>query len=149
MLMPAEFRGYITRLYFWIFFRWGIIVSSFIIVGNVWHILGRGPFLLHRPPFLIHEQPRKGTSWIGLKDISFITKYLLVSSDSLVITRLVWVILGIYHPRDFWKFWNCTRFTGAISKFSKMHSADLSKIALQNIWLLLNINRNKMNEKQD
>ena len=35
---------------------------SFIIIGYVWHILGRGPFW--PPP--IHEQPRKSPSWIGL-----------------------------------------------------------------------------------
>ena len=36
-------------------------MPSFIIVGYVWQILGRG-----LPP--IREQPRKGPSWIGLKN---------------------------------------------------------------------------------
>ena len=37
-------------------------MPSFIIIGYVWHILGRGPFW--PPP--IREQPRKSPSWIGL-----------------------------------------------------------------------------------
>ena len=37
-------------------------------------------------------------------------------------------IFGINHPRDFWTFWNSPRFTGAISKFWKMHSDNLSQI---------------------
>ena len=37
-------------------------------------------------------------------------------------------IFGINHSRDFWKFCDCPRFTQAISKFSKMHSGNLSQI---------------------
>ena len=37
-------------------------MPSFIIIGYVWHILGRGPFW----PLPIREQPRKSPSWIGL-----------------------------------------------------------------------------------
>ena len=46
---------------------------------------------------------------------------------------------GINHPRDFWKFWNCPCFTWVISKFSKMHSGNLSQIAFPNMWLLVRI----------
>ena len=35
---------------FWIFFRSGITVPSFILVGYVWQILGRGAFLPPPPP---------------------------------------------------------------------------------------------------
>ena len=49
---------------------------------------------------------------------------------------MVRAIFGINHPRDFWKFWNCTRFTRAVSEFSKMHLGNLSQIALPNMWLL-------------
>ena len=42
---------------FWFFFRQGITVSSFISVGSVWQILGRGAFLTTPPP--ICEQPEK------------------------------------------------------------------------------------------
>ena len=35
---------------FWIFFRSGITVRSFIIVGHVWQILGRAAFLPPPPP---------------------------------------------------------------------------------------------------
>ena len=39
-------RGMLRDSYiFWIFFRWGITVSSFIIAGYAWQILGRGTFL--------------------------------------------------------------------------------------------------------
>ena len=44
---------------FWIFFGWGIIVASFIIVGYVWQIFWTETFLL--PP--IREQPQKIPSW--------------------------------------------------------------------------------------
>ena len=50
---------------------------------------------------------------------------------------LVRVILGINHPRNFWKFWNCPCFTRSISKFSKMHLGKLSQIALPNMGLLV------------
>ena len=50
---------------FWNLFRQGIAVPSFIIVGYVRQILERGPFL---PPPPIREQPRKSSSWIGLKE---------------------------------------------------------------------------------
>ena len=46
-------------------------------------------------------------------------------------------IFWINQPRDFWKLWNYPRFTGAISKFSKMHSDNLSQIALSTMWLLV------------
>ena len=42
---------------FWVFFRQGITVSSFISVGSVWQILGRGAFLTTPSP--ICEQPEK------------------------------------------------------------------------------------------
>ena len=71
-----------------------------------------------------------------LKDISFNTKYLLVWCDWPVITYLYQATFGISHPRDFWKVWNCPRFTRAIPKFSKMHPGDLSQSALRNMWLL-------------
>ena len=48
---------------FRIFFRWGIIVSRFIIAGYVWQILRRGTFF---PPSPIHEHRRKIPSSIGL-----------------------------------------------------------------------------------
>ena len=38
---------------FWVFFRWGITVQSFIIVGYIWQISGRGSFLI----------PMHCTSW--------------------------------------------------------------------------------------
>ena len=45
MVMSAELKGCVTWfINFWIFFRWGITVPSFIIVGYVWQISGRGPF---------------------------------------------------------------------------------------------------------
>ena len=47
------------------------------------------------------------------------------------------MILGINQPGDFWKYWNCPRFTRAISKFSKIHLGNLSKITLPNMWLLV------------
>ena len=49
---------------FWNFFRYGITVPSFIIVGYVWQILGRGTFSFLSPP--ISEQPWKIPSLIGL-----------------------------------------------------------------------------------
>ena len=51
---------------FWNFFRYGITLPIFIIVGYVWHILGRGAFLV----LLIREQPQKSPTWIGLKQKS-------------------------------------------------------------------------------
>ena len=41
--------------------------------------------------------------------------------DEPVTTCLVCEISGINHPRDFWKFCNCPRFTRSISKFSEIH----------------------------
>ena len=46
-------------------YRLSIVVPSFIIIGYVWHILGRRVFLLPT----ICEQPRKGPSWIGLRAV--------------------------------------------------------------------------------
>ena len=46
-------------------YRLSIVVPSFIIIGYVWHILGRRVFLLP----IICEQPRKGPSWIGLRAV--------------------------------------------------------------------------------
>ena len=40
---------------FWIFFRQGITVPSFIIVRYAWHILGRGAFLVSPPSVKIHK----------------------------------------------------------------------------------------------
>ena len=62
-----------------------------------------------------------------LKEISFNTKCLLVWCDKPVITCLVWAGLGINPPQEFWK---CSHFTGVISRFSKMHSGNLSQIVL-------------------
>ena len=54
-----------TRWVFWIFFRQGITVSSFIIVGYVWQLLGRrGPFCS-----TIREQPQKDASRIRLEGV--------------------------------------------------------------------------------
>ena len=52
---------------------------------------------------------------------------------------LVRAIFGISHPSDFWKLWNYLRFIRAISKFSKMHSSNLSQIVLPNMQLLVQI----------
>ena len=70
-----------------------------------------------------------------LKDISFNTKCLLVWCDQPVITYLVRAIFRINHPGDFWKLWNNPRFTRTTPKFSKMHSGNLSQIALPNMLL--------------
>ena len=40
-------------------------------------------------------------------------------------------------PSWFRKFWNCPRFTRAISIFSKKHSGNLPQIALPNMWSLV------------
>ena len=45
------------------------------------------------------------------------------------------------HLRNFWKIWNCPPFTREISKFSKMHSGNLSQIFLPNMWLLVPIGK--------
>ena len=50
---------------------------------------------------------------------------------------MVQAILEINHPHDFRKLWNCSRFTQAILKFSKMHLGNLSQITLPNMWLLV------------
>ena len=47
---------------FWVFFRYGITVPSFIIVRYVWQILEKEPFC---PTIL---EPWKGQSWTELKD---------------------------------------------------------------------------------
>ena len=60
---------------------------------------------------------------------------------------MVWAVFGINHPRDFWKFWNCPRFTRAISKFSKTHLGNLSQIALPNMWLPVLIDGFKLSLK--
>ena len=52
---------------------------------------------------------------------------------------MVRAIFGINHACDFWKFWDYPRFTWVISKFSQMHSCNLSQIALSNMWLLVQI----------
>ena len=71
MLMSAELKGCATWYIFWIFFRWGITVPSFIISGYVSQILGRGPFCRSPPPPRIRDQPQKDPSWIGLnKNVS-------------------------------------------------------------------------------
>ena len=49
----------------WIFFRLGVTVPIFIILGNVWQILGRGAFCPPHP-LPIREQLRKSPSWIWL-----------------------------------------------------------------------------------
>ena len=64
-------RGLSRDLYiFWILFGWGITVPSFIVVGYVWQVLGRGGL---NPP--IREQPRKSSSWIGLRWNSIFISY--------------------------------------------------------------------------
>ena len=51
-------QGYVLCImhFFWIFFKWGISVPSFIIVGYVWQILGRGisphPWAASKMPIL-------------------------------------------------------------------------------------------------
>ena len=50
---------------------------------------------------------------------------------------MVRAIFGISHPLGFSKFQNYHRFTQAISKFSKIHSGNLSQIIRPNMWLLL------------
>ena len=63
ILMSAELKRCVTwLLFFWIFFRHGISVWSFIIVGYVRQTLDKGAFL--GPP--MREQPRKRPFWIGL-----------------------------------------------------------------------------------
>ena len=44
-------------------------LPSFIIVGYVWQILGRGFLIPHPPLFPIREQPLKVPSWIGLRAV--------------------------------------------------------------------------------
>ena len=66
---------------FRIFFRQGITVASFIIVGNVWQILGRGAFLAPS----ICEQSRKSPSWIGLKYVEKICCSLISSNYLLLL----------------------------------------------------------------
>ena len=57
---------------FWIFFRQGIIIPSFIIVGYVWQILGRGgAFLVPPHPLAAPKSP----SWIGLKALTANSEY--------------------------------------------------------------------------
>ena len=53
-------------------------MSSFIIAGYVWRILGRGP----KSPPPIREQPRKSPSWIGLNHLLIITVGKKFSSHS-------------------------------------------------------------------
>ena len=48
---------------------------------------------------------------------------------------MVRAIFGTNHPRNFWKF--CPRFARVTSKFSKIHSANLSQITLPNMWLMV------------
>ena len=62
--LSAEYKGCVIRdsYIFWIFFRLGKTVPSFVVVGYVWHFLGRVGFLT--PPN--HEQQQKFPSWIGL-----------------------------------------------------------------------------------
>ena len=72
-----------------------------------------------------------------LNDISFNTKCLLFWSDYPVITCLVRTIFGINYHRDFWKVWNCPRFIRATLRFSKLNPANLSQIALPDMWLLV------------
>ena len=67
---------------FWIFLGWGIAVPSFIIVGYVWQISGRGA---------IHEQHLKSPSWKGLiisnKEINDITKIVEAVEDSNILLK--------------------------------------------------------------
>ena len=49
------------------------------------------------------------------------------------------VIFGINQLRDFWKIWKFPRFARAISKFSKMHTGNLSQIPRPSMWLLVQI----------
>ena len=52
---------------------------------------------------------------------------------------MVQAILEVDYPCKFWKCWNCTRVTMAISKFSKIQSGNLSQINLSKMWLLANL----------
>ena len=45
-------------------------------------------------------------------------------------TCLIRVNFGINHALDFQKFWNCSRFTRAISKFLKKDSGNLYQIGV-------------------
>ena len=63
ILMSAELKGCVTwLLLFWIFFRHGISVPSFLIVGYVRQTLDKMAFL----GLPIREQLQKRPSWIGL-----------------------------------------------------------------------------------
>ena len=67
MLMSAGLKGCVTWfIFFWVFFRWGTSVPSFIILGYVWQILGRG----EGEGFASHpsvSSPEKANQfWIGL-----------------------------------------------------------------------------------
>ena len=75
---------------------------------------------------------------VPLKDISFNTKYFLVWYDWSVITCLIREIFGINHPRDFWKFWNCSwAFYSGNFKVFKNARGCLTQIALPNMRLLV------------
>ena len=50
-------------------------------------------------------------------------------------------VINQWPPVLFEQFWNCPFFILAISKFSKMHSGNLSQIAFLNMWLLIQISR--------
>ena len=58
-----------------------------------------------------------------LNDISFNTKCLLVWCDWPVIRCLFRATFEINHSCDFRKFWNCPRFTWAVSTFQKCTQA--------------------------
>ena len=65
-------------------------MPSFIIVGYVWLILGRGG--PKRPP--IRKQPWKSPSWIGLKDVSIVDAFQKVIDKSGRKPNKIWVEKG-------------------------------------------------------
>ena len=77
MLMSAELKECVAWFKsFWIFFRQVITVPSFIILGYVWQILGRGAFLSPHPwaapktPIL--NRVKTNSSWQITESISWL-----------------------------------------------------------------------------
>ena len=75
-----------------------------------------------------------------LKDISSILCILSILCFNTLFVGLVWLISNhMFGSGQFWDkspskmFWNCFRFIRAFSKFSKMHSGNLSQIVLPNV----------------
>ena len=79
---------------FWIFLRYVITAPSFIIVGYVWQILGRGVDLFGLPT-PIREQPRKSLSWIGLNVKNCWHQLQQVDIVSFFVTKICWKVKKI------------------------------------------------------